>query len=90
MFTWINKQGVKSDQGFEVQSIDRFSIEYRECGKVLTIHVEHGFCGGPCVLIDDDAFNFWDGSKVLISPAEQRRLLYNFTEAMKFQGIGVS
>lgn len=30
MFTWLNKQGVKSDQGFVVQSIDRFVIQYSE------------------------------------------------------------
>lgn len=30
MFSWMNKQGVRSDQGFEVQFTDRFTAEYRE------------------------------------------------------------
>lgn len=30
MFSWINKQGVRSSNGFEVQSVDRFSIAYRK------------------------------------------------------------
>ncbi len=30
MFTWLNSQGVRSDLGFEVENIDRYSIAYRE------------------------------------------------------------
>ncbi len=37
MFTWINKQGVKSSKGFIVQSVARFKIEYREGNKCQSI-----------------------------------------------------
>ena len=41
-FTLLNKQGVKSDQGFEVQMVNRHCIEYREGDLVLSIEVEMG------------------------------------------------
>jgi hypothetical protein len=46
MFTWMGKQGVRSSDGFEVQSIDRFSIAYREGSQVVTVYVEHGSYDG--------------------------------------------
>lgn len=89
MFTWLNKQGVRSSEGFEVQSTGRFTIEYRESGRVLTIATEPGIQGGPCVSIRDDAFACWDGSSLRNSPDEQARLLKNFKDAMAFQGVPV-
>jgi hypothetical protein len=89
MFTWMNKQGVRSDEGFEVQSTGRFTIEYREQGKVITISVEPGLSGGPCVLLEDKPFRFWDDCNIQNSSEEQKRLLNNFIAAMKFQGLGV-
>jgi hypothetical protein len=29
-FTWLNKQGVESDEGLVLQRVDRFAFEYRE------------------------------------------------------------
>lgn len=46
MFTWIGKQRVRSSEGFEVQSIDRFSIAYREGSQTATVYVEPGSYGG--------------------------------------------
>ena len=37
MFTWLNKQGVQSDSGFIVQFTGRFTAEYREGGKIMTV-----------------------------------------------------
>jgi hypothetical protein len=45
MFTWLNKQGVRSDEGFEVQSTGRFDAEYRERGKVINLAIESGVNG---------------------------------------------
>lgn len=88
-FTWLNKQGVRSSAGFEVQSTGRFTIEYREAGRVITVDVESGFQGGPCIIINDNAFERWGHSSVRNSPEEQARLLRNFKEAMAFQGVPV-
>lgn len=85
MFTWINKQGVRSDRGFEVQFTGRFSAEYRENGKIIEIYVESGG-GMPSIIIGTDAFARWNNGIPL--PEEQRvRVLQNFKEAMEFQGL---
>jgi hypothetical protein len=89
MFTWLNKQGVRSDEGFEVQRTGRFDAEYSEGGKVVSLEVESGLSGGlPYISIDPKAFMRWsDGTP--ISGVEQGRLLRNFRAAMEFQGLKV-
>lgn len=90
MFTWLNKQGVKSDLGFEVQSVDRFVIEYREKGRRISVEVEDGFGAGmkPCVIINTNAFERWDDGEI-ISSEDQKKIKNNFIEAMNFQGLDV-
>ena len=92
-FAWLNSQAVRSDRGFEVESIDRFAEEYREGGRKVTVEVERGFEGGskPCVIIEPTAFQRWDDdppNKVL-PPQKQADMLSNFRQAMEFQGIAV-
>ena len=90
MFTWMGKQGVRSSEGFEVQSIDRFSIAYREGSQVLTVFVQHSsFGGGPSVSIERNAFAYWDNLRLGNSPEKQAQMRANFVAAMKFQGITV-
>ena len=90
MFTWMGKQGVRSSDGFEVQSIDRFSIAYREGSHALTVYVEHGsYGGGASVSIERDAFAHWDNLRLTNSPEKQAQMRANFVAAMKFQGITV-
>lgn len=90
MFTYMNKQGVRSSEGFEVQRTGRFTSEYREGGRVITVHVEHGDQGTPCLdIVREDAFARWDHSGEINSPEEQARLLQNFKKAMEFQGYPV-
>lgn len=87
MFTWLNKQGVRSDRGFEVQHTGRFDAEYSEGGQVVELYVESGLDGGvPCISIDPEAFARWrDGSAV--APEKQAEMMQNFKEAMEFQGL---
>jgi len=87
MFTWLNKQGVRSDRGFEVQFTDRFAAEYREDGKVVMLYVEGGLSGGmQCVILDPHAFAHWsDGTA--IPNEKQAQMLQNFKDAMEFQGL---
>jgi hypothetical protein len=91
MFTWLNKQGVRSDNGFEVQSIDRYVIEYREKGKRVSVEVDRGVTAGmqPCINIHAKAFSKWDNESSVLPEELQKQMLQNFTEAMKFQGIEV-
>jgi hypothetical protein len=85
MFTWINKQGVRSSEGFEVQFTGRFSAEYREGARYLVVDVE----GGADGLIDfnTNGFEKWANSSTRISPEEQERMLKNFMAALEFQGL---
>ena len=87
MFTWLNKQGVRSDRGFEIQRTERFTVEYREGEKVVTIDVESGLNGGlPCIILDPNAFVRWDDGTP-IAPDQQEKLFQNTKEAMEFQGL---
>ena len=86
-FTWLNKQGVRSDQGFEVQFTGRFDAEYRERGKKVSLYVEDGLMGGlPAILIDPTAFANWDDGEA-ISPKKQSQLFRDFEAALEFQGL---
>jgi NOL1/NOP2/fmu family ribosome biogenesis protein len=87
MFTWLNKQGVRSDKGFEVQFTGRFDAEYREGNKVVELYVESGGSGSsPSVILEPQAFVRWrDGEQ--ISPEQQEKMFHNFQEAMAFQGL---
>jgi hypothetical protein len=80
MFTRINKQGVKSSDGFEVQVVDRFTIEYREGGKTMSVYVD-----GDSHFITDDVFAKWDPPfKHVEIPAEKRQQIrLNFNAALK-------
>jgi hypothetical protein len=81
MFTWLNKQGVRSSEGFEVQGIDRFTIEYREGVKAISVRVEDGVR----VESDDSAFEKWDPpfNLVPISDEKRQQIARNFNAAMK-------
>jgi len=90
MSAWPNKLGVKSNAGFEVQFTGRFDAEYREAEKVMSIYVESGIHDGqPCIILNPDAFDRWDGDKPGVKlPADEReRIRQNFTDAMLFQGL---
>ena len=87
MFTWLNKQGVQSDRGFIVQRTGRFTAEYREGDKVVTLDVESGLSGGmPCIILDPKAFVRWDDGSA-ITGHQQAQLFENVREAMEFQGM---
>jgi len=87
MFTWINKQGVRSDQGFEVQFTGRFDAEYREGDKVVRLYVQDGITGGlDSIIVTPDAFVCWsDGAS--IPKEKQAEMFNNLRDAMEFQGL---
>src|ERR1700759_4414870 len=79
MFTWLNKQGVKGDCCFIIQRTGRFTAEYRDKGKVVTLDVEDGtpMKGEPCIIVDPDAFRHWDGETATIPSEEQAQMFEN-------------
>ena len=85
MFSWINKQGVRSLEGFEVQFTGPFTAVYREGSRHLVVDVE----GGANGLIDFNAkaFEKWANSSMINSPEEQKRMLKNFLAALEFQNL---
>jgi hypothetical protein len=86
-FNWLNKQGVESDAGFVLQFTGRFTAEYREGGKIVTLDVEDGFTQGmPCISLDYCAFDHWDDGSV-IPPARRAQLFDNVRQALEFQGL---
>jgi hypothetical protein len=90
-FTWLNKQGVRSDTGFELQTVDRFTMEYREESRTITLDVESGMLDGnlPAVLMGPDALRKWDDGTSL-DVKRQDQVLSNIREALTFQGLGLS
>jgi hypothetical protein len=85
MFSWINKQGVRSSDGFEVQFTGRFTVEYREGLRHLVVDVEGGSAGD--ISFSPRAFERWANDSVPNSKEEQARMLKNFLEALAFQGL---
>jgi hypothetical protein len=87
MFTWLNKQGVRSDHGFEVQFVGRFDAEYREGDRVVEMYVESGIKGGqPCIILESNAFERWSNEEP-IDPAKQAAMLKSFKDALRFQSL---
>lgn len=81
-FTWLNKQGVKSELGFTVQFTGRFTAEYREGLNSLILDVEDGFSGGrSCISYSRSSFNKFS------DPVERSNAILNFRRAIEFQGL---
>jgi hypothetical protein len=87
-FTLVGKQAVRSSDGFEVRSLGRFEIEYREGGQCVTVPVEPGsFGGGESVSIPSRAFEFWDHYAVPNSEQRQAAMRENFKAALAVLGV---
>jgi hypothetical protein len=89
MFTWINKQGVSSSDGFVVQMTGRFTMEYREGSRVLVLEIDNGnWGGGPSIALTRPSdLERWGKSGLSISKSDQDRVRLNIKEALAFQGL---
>ena len=85
MFTWLNKQGVRSSEGFEVQFTSRNTAEYREGHRYLVVDVEGG--GNGFISFDKAAFQQFANSSERNSPEKQAQIAKNFMAAIEFQGL---
>jgi len=85
MFTWLNKQGVRSDEGFEVQFTSRNTAEYREGKLYLIVDVEGGANG--FIDFNPASFEKFANSSERNSPEKQAQIMTNFMAALEFQGL---
>lgn len=87
-FTWLNRQGVKSNLGYSVQCISRYLHEYQEGGKKIEVETEIGFKGNkPAILYKKSSFNKWSNFSFELSKAERSKVIQNFRNAIIFQGL---
>ena len=87
-FIWLNKQGVKNENGEVVQSTGRFTIEYRKGSKVIEIDIERGIMGSTsCIIYSRKDFEKWSKGGGLLSLVEKEQALNAFRKALKFQGL---
>ncbi len=85
-FTWMNKQGLRSETGFEFQFTDRFSAEYRENGVITTLYVEGGL--GVITIYEDSIQHLWMNlPKPELRQAERHRIIGNLRDALAFQDL---
>jgi hypothetical protein len=78
-FTSINKQRVKSSDGFVVQFTGRFSLEYRDGSFVLQCGVEPGT---PCETIEVPKLPFGN-----LTPDVRAEIVRRISAALDFLGV---
>ncbi len=87
-FTWLNKQGVETEEGIVVQSTGRFTFEYREGKKVIEIDIEGGIMGGKsCIHFKRSIFKKWSSGSGVLTFSEQEKAIEIFKDALVFQGL---
>jgi len=86
MFDWINKQGVKSNEGYVVQQIHRFYFYYIEGERVLKVFVEPIKNGIEIIL---EPRPKWEppSSADQITEAKSVEIENRILDALKFMGI---
>jgi hypothetical protein len=87
-FTWLNKQGVKSSYGFELQFTGRFSAEYRTAGKIIEFYVESA--NGDIVVYESSMKKVAEGAADHLGIEDiYDKIVQNIREAMEFQGLNL-
>ena len=87
-FTWLNKQGVRSSDGFELQRTERFKAEYREHGRTTEMHVEGN--GHSITIYEGDLRGLWERESDLSAQEQERhRIIENVRSALAFQGLAL-
>lgn len=82
-FSWLNKQGVRSSTGFELQTLDRSKKEYREAGRKITFYWE---MGNRCVIVRQVAFQNWDNG-VILDSEKHEEVIANIKAATEFAAL---
>ena len=86
MFTWLNKQGVKSSDGFILQRVHRFYYFFEKGDKKMQVYVEPGV---PCEGVYKDSFDKWmpPHENIVISDEEKESIKMNVSDALNFMGV---
>jgi hypothetical protein len=91
MFEWINKQGVRSTNGFVVQSTGRWSMEYREGDHILEFPVsDEDFDserGKIIMKVRIDPFPTWQPPGEFITEERRREIIENIRDALVFEDL---
>ncbi len=80
-FTWLNKQGVKSDEGYALQSTGRFDWEYTEGATVIRLTGQGIHSAGRW------GFAFAPGWAPGLSAERREAVRHNISEAMNFMDL---
>jgi hypothetical protein len=92
-FSWLNKQGVRSDEGIVLQRVDRYAFEYREANRTMrlegeSIVAELGSCSWGFGFYPNWRNATWmpPFETVPISDQDRKRIVQNIKEAAAFMG----
>ena len=86
-YVWLNKQGLRSSEGLELQYTGRFTMEVRWGNRRKTLEVEG--IARPHEFVPRH-FERWDNSAVPNDIAEQKRILAAFQAALAIVNEGPS
>jgi|SRR5688572_5444301 hypothetical protein len=84
-YVWLNKQGLRSSEGLEVQYTGRFTMEVRWGNRCKSLEVEG--LARPDDFVPS-AFERWDNSAVANDLVEQKRVLAAFQAALAILNEG--
>jgi hypothetical protein len=89
-FEWLNKQGVRSDTGIELQFIDRHTLDYREVDLYLRLQINSEILISPSgrsliVFSREEMRSHWAFHTLPIQRQEQVEL--NLLTGLDFQGL---
>ena len=89
MFTWINKQSIKSDEGYSLLGTDRWNYTYIEGTRQLIIPVQGLFIENNYTLEVSINFSHWQPpfDKEIIDNAKYQKIIIKIKQAFTFMGI---
>ena len=91
MFTWINTQGVKAEEGFILQSMHQYYYHYIENEHVMQIIVEPFIDkkGDYLESVEASSFEKWQPpfESEIVSDKKKEELKKRVSEALKFMKI---
>ena len=89
MFKRLRPQKVQHSSGFIVQMAGRYTVEYRENGRLAKITVDIGI---PTLAVFRDTLTPWilaDGTTIPMTETERLRVLDNIGQGLAFMDVKV-
>ena len=89
MFKRLGPSKVQHSGGFIVQMTDRYTIEYRENGRMAKITMNLGM---PTYAVYRDTLTPWilaDGATIPMTDADRARVLDNIGQGLAFMGVKI-